>query len=155
MAGNSWLSHLPARAAGQREQKQPEDGYEVMKVIGPQGNKEAGSPAPGGTVNLILSLSSPGDDLVQVLDQPAQAGESVDETAEPVHRVRDLPPPPPPTVVQLHHMTFILCCTRLPVLCPSHPPPLSLSLSTLCLSLLPIKPFGGGARGFWKILWVV
>lgn len=89
MAGNSWPSHLPAKAAGQREEKQLEDGYEVMKLIGPRSSKAAGSPASGGTVNLILNLSNPGDSLVQVLDQPAQAGESVDETAEPVHRVRN------------------------------------------------------------------
>lgn len=75
-------------AAGQREEKQSEDGYEVMKIIGPRSKKEVGSPASGGTVNLILNLRNPGDSLVQVLDQPAQAAGSVDETAEPVHRVR-------------------------------------------------------------------
>lgn len=59
--------------------------------MGPQSNKEAGSPASGGTVNLVLNLGYPGDGLVQVLGQPAQAGESVDESAEPVHRVRNTP----------------------------------------------------------------
>lgn len=115
------------KAAGQREEKQLEDGYEVMKLIGPQSNKEAGSPASGGTVNLILNLSNPGDSLVQVLDQPTQAGESADESAEPVHRVRSSltasHQKSPETVVQLHHMTFMLCRTRLSVLCPSHSPP--------------------------------
>ena len=28
------------------------------------------------------------------------------------------------------------------------------SLSPLCLTPLPVKTFGGAARGFWKILWV-
>lgn len=76
-------------AGGQREEKQSEDGYEVMKIIGPHSNKEAGSPASGGTVNLILNLSNHGDSLVQVLDLPAEAGESLEESTEPIHRVRN------------------------------------------------------------------
>lgn len=114
-----------------------------MRVIGPQSNKEAGSPAPGGTVNLILSLSNPGDGLVQVLDQPTQAVESVDETAEPVHRVRDLLPVPTDAVVQLHHMTFILWGTRLPVLCPSHSP----SFLSLSQHAVPQSP---AYKTFWR-----
>lgn len=70
-----------------------------MRSIGPQMSdatnpsvlvvKEDGSPALRGTVNLILSLSQAGDSLVQVPDQPAQAGGLLDQSAEPVHRVRN------------------------------------------------------------------
>lgn len=89
----------------------------MMKSIGPQMSsatnppvlvvQEAGGPAVGGTVNLILSLSKTGDSLEQAPPRPAPP--------EPVHRVRDaswahtqspphpllffglhLSPPPPP-----------------------------------------------------------
>ncbi|TNN58098.1 Spectrin beta chain, non-erythrocytic 2 [Liparis tanakae] len=90
-------SPLPSRHAAQQEEKQLEDGYEVMNSIEPQDGKaisskspkssivvlkEPSSPALGGTVNLILSFGGQGDSRVQVLDPPA-----VDETSEPVHRV--------------------------------------------------------------------
>lgn len=50
--------------------------------------KEPGSPALGGTVNLILSFNNTGDSQVQVLDPPARTDEVVEENSEPVHRVR-------------------------------------------------------------------
>lgn len=141
-----------------------EDGYEVMKIIGPQSSKEAGSPASGGTVNLILDLSNHGDSLVQVLGQPAQAGESEDESGtEPVHRVRHSLSVLTPNVSRqrcatashdLHPLLHTSPCP-LSFTFPPTLPTFFFSLSTLCLSLLPIKTFGGGARGFWKILWVV
>lgn len=98
---------LSPRHAELQEEKQLEDGYEVMKSIGPQSGeatcsespsfvkpsivvlKEPSSPALGGTVNLILSLGNTGDSQVQVLDPPARMDEVVDETFEPVHRVRN------------------------------------------------------------------
>lgn len=103
-AGDSWPSSLPPRQAEQQEEKQLEDGYEVMKSIGPRSGestssespkpsivvlKEPNSPALGGMVNLILSLGNTGDSQVQVLDPPARTDEVVDETSEPVHRVRN------------------------------------------------------------------
>lgn len=101
--GSVCPSHLPA---GQREEKPVEDGYEVMKIIGPRRHKHAGSPASAGTVNLILNLSHPGDSLVQVLEQPAQAAESADESAQRLHRVREWPATWPHQVAK--HRTFIL-----------------------------------------------
>ncbi|XP_008299516.1 spectrin beta chain, non-erythrocytic 2 isoform X6 [Stegastes partitus] len=77
------------------EEKQSEDGYEVMNSIGPQGDfpktnimvlKEGSSPPTGGTVNLILSFGNTGDSQVQVFDLPARTDEVVEETSEPVHR---------------------------------------------------------------------
>ncbi|XP_034096924.1 spectrin beta chain, non-erythrocytic 1 isoform X8 [Gymnodraco acuticeps] len=95
-------SSLPQRQAEQQEEKQFEDGYEVMNSIGPRGGeapssespkssivilKEPGSPALGGTVNLILSFGGQGDSQVQVLENtPARTEEVVEETSEPVHR---------------------------------------------------------------------
>lgn len=129
-----------------------------MKSIGPQVSnllvlKEAGSPPLRGTVNLILNLSKAGDGLVQVPDRAAP--DRLDQSAEPVHRVRAAPMSAD-AVGRLHHMTSPLLHTF-----PSFglhtlsPPPFFISLSTLCLISLPIKAFGGGARGFWKTLGVV
>lgn len=141
-----------------------------MKSIGPQicnttnpvtVVKESGSPAFRGTVNLILNLSKTGDSLVQVPDQPAQAAGLLEQTAEAVHRVRSSlvahlsGQKSPKAVLQRHHMTSS-SAAHASVLWPSHfLPLLFISLSTLRLIFLPIKTFGGGARGFWKILWVV
>lgn len=102
--GDSRRSSLPLRQAEQeQEEKQLEDGYEVMNSIGPRSGeatssesprpsivllKKPGSPALGGTVNLILSFGNTGDSQVQVLDSPARTDEVVEETSEPVHRVR-------------------------------------------------------------------
>ncbi|XP_034754197.1 uncharacterized protein LOC117960420 isoform X5 [Etheostoma cragini] len=84
------------------EEKQLEDGYEVMNSIGPRGGeptssespkpsivvlKEPNSPALGGTVNLILSFGNSEDSQVQVLELPARMDQLVEKTAEPVHRV--------------------------------------------------------------------
>ncbi|KAG7999958.1 Spectrin beta chain [Nibea albiflora] len=101
--GDSRRSSLPLRQAEQeQEEKQLEDGYEVMNSIGPRSGeatsaespkpsivllKKPGSPALGGTVNLILSFGNTGDSQVQVLDSPARTDEVVEETSEPVHRV--------------------------------------------------------------------
>ncbi|XP_034754196.1 uncharacterized protein LOC117960420 isoform X4 [Etheostoma cragini] len=83
------------------EEKQLEDGYEVMNSIGPRGGeptssespkpsivvlKEPNSPALGGTVNLILSFGNSEDSQVQVLELPARMDQLVEKTAEPVHR---------------------------------------------------------------------
>ncbi|XP_010787794.1 uncharacterized protein mymx isoform X6 [Notothenia coriiceps] len=102
-AGDGPPSSLPQRQAEQQEEKQFEDGYEVMNSIGPRGGeapssespkssivilKEPGSPALGGTVNLILSFGGQGDSQVQVLENTlARTEEVVEETSEPVHRV--------------------------------------------------------------------
>lgn len=140
-----------------------------MKSIGPQSCKARNPPvmvvketsSPGGAVNLILNLSNTGDSLVQVHDQPPQAGRLQDETTEPVHRVRNSLissyQKSPNTVLQLHHLHSLLYTFHVSVLWPSRPPHNLFfpSPSTLCLIFLPIKTFGGGARGFWKILWVV
>ncbi|XP_037637681.1 uncharacterized protein LOC119495375 isoform X3 [Sebastes umbrosus] len=94
--GDRQPSSLPPRQAEQQEEKQLEDGYEVMNSIGPRGSpespkpsivvlKEPSSPALGGTVNLILSFGGQGDSQVQVLDPPG-TDEVVEETSEPVHR---------------------------------------------------------------------
>lgn len=103
MTGGSQPSSLPPRQAEQQEEKQLEDGYEVMNSIGPRSGKgsssespkssivvlkEPSSPALGGTVNLILSFGNKGDSQVQVVDPPARTDEVVEETSEPVHRVR-------------------------------------------------------------------
>lgn len=83
------------------EEKQLEDGYEIMKSIGPRRSedtssespkssivvlKEPGSPALGGTVNLILSFGNTGDSQVQVLDPPARMDDVENGTSEPIHR---------------------------------------------------------------------
>ncbi|KAL7383084.1 hypothetical protein ABVT39_004657 [Epinephelus coioides] len=100
-AGDSRPSSLPPTQAEQQDEKQFEDGYEVMNSIGPRGGeatssespkpsivvlKEPSSPALGGTVNLILSFGNTGDSQVQVLDPPARTDEVEEETSEPVHR---------------------------------------------------------------------
>ncbi|XP_071337194.1 uncharacterized protein [Trachinotus anak] len=100
-AGDSQSLSLLPRQAEQQEEKQIDDGYEVMNSIGPRGSvasssespkpsivvlKEPNSPTLGGTVNLILSFGNTGDSQVQVLDPPARTDEVVEETAEPVHR---------------------------------------------------------------------
>lgn len=76
-----------------------------MNSIGPRGRevsssespkpsivvlKDPGSPALGGTVNLILSFGNTGENQVQVLDPPARTDEVVEEILEPVHRVRNI-----------------------------------------------------------------
>ncbi|KAM9364941.1 uncharacterized protein mymx [Pholidichthys leucotaenia] len=92
---NQSSSPLPGHT--EQEEKQSEDGYEVMKSIGPQGDsptanivvlKESSSCSPpvGGTVNLILSFGNTGDSQVQVLD-PVETDEAAGETSEAVHRV--------------------------------------------------------------------
>ncbi|XP_056251771.1 uncharacterized protein LOC130181529 isoform X4 [Seriola aureovittata] len=101
-AGDSQSSSLLPRQTGQQEEKQIEDGYEVMNSIGPRGGeasssespkpsivvlKEPNSPTLGGTVNLILSFGNTGDSQVQLLDPPARTDEVVEDTSEPVHRV--------------------------------------------------------------------
>lgn len=103
-AGASRPSSMPLRQAEQQVDKQFEDGYEVMKSIGSRSGeanssespkpsivvlKEPSSPALGGTVNLIFSLGNTGDSQVQVLDPPSRTDEVVEETSEPVHRVRN------------------------------------------------------------------
>ncbi|XP_039995004.1 uncharacterized protein LOC120796340 isoform X3 [Xiphias gladius] len=100
-AGDSQTSSPLARQAEQQEERQIEDGYEVMNSIGPRGGeasssespkpsivvlKEPSSPALGGTVNLILSFGNAGDSQVQVLDSPARTDEVSEDTSEPVHR---------------------------------------------------------------------
>lgn len=88
---------MPSHAEKHKEEPS-EDGYEIMNSIGPQDDppkanvlvlKEGSSPPVGGTVNLILSFGNTGDSQVQVLDLPAGTKEVVEETSEPVHRVRD------------------------------------------------------------------
>ncbi|XP_029962770.1 uncharacterized protein mymx isoform X3 [Salarias fasciatus] len=95
-ARDSRLSPLQPRRVEQYEEKQAEDGYEVMNSIGPPGEspkanvvvlKENNSPPLGSTVNLILSFGNAGDSQVQVLDLPAEAEEAAEEASEPVHRV--------------------------------------------------------------------
>lgn len=51
-------------------------------------SSSSSSPPLGGTVNLILSFGNTGDSQVQVLDLPAGSDQVVEETSEPVHRVR-------------------------------------------------------------------
>ncbi|XP_069394664.1 uncharacterized protein [Paralichthys olivaceus] len=102
VSGDSRPSSLPPRQTEQQEEKQLEDGYEVMNSIGPMGGeaslpesakpsivvlKEPSSPTLGGTVNLILSFGNTGDSQVQVLEPPAGTEEVVEDTSEPVHRV--------------------------------------------------------------------
>ncbi|XP_068597455.1 LOW QUALITY PROTEIN: uncharacterized protein [Brachionichthys hirsutus] len=93
---------LLLRQAEEREETQSEDGYAVMKSIGPPGGeaaasespkpasivvlKEPSSPSLGSTVNLILSFGNSGDSQAQVLDSAARTDEVVDKTSEPVHR---------------------------------------------------------------------
>lgn len=102
--------------------------------------KEAGSPALRGTVNLILNLSKTGDSLAQVPDQPAQAGGFLEQTAEPVHRVRNQRSP---NAVQSHH-DLILCCTRFRSLAFtfSPPPPFYLPQHTV--------PHFSAYKSFWR-----
>lgn len=114
MTAGSQLSSLPPRQAEQREEKQLEDGYEVMNSIGPLSEsqspkssvvvlKEPSSPSLGGTVNLILSFGNKGESQVQVVDPPARMDEVAEETSEPVHRVRS-------TVISSHcHNTGQQC----------------------------------------------
>ncbi|XP_034040277.1 uncharacterized protein LOC117522969 [Thalassophryne amazonica] len=98
-AGDSQTSAL--RQNEQQDEKQLEDGYEVMNSIeGLSGEtnssespkpsilflKEPSSPTLGGTVNLILSFSNAEDSKAQVVESPARMDEVVEETAEPVHR---------------------------------------------------------------------
>ncbi|KAG7230068.1 hypothetical protein INR49_009788 [Caranx melampygus] len=100
-AGDSQSSPLLPRQTEQLEEKQTEDGYEVMNSIGPRGSeastpespkpsivvlKDPNSPSLGGTVNLILSFGNTGDSQVQVLDPPAGMDEVVEDTSQPVHR---------------------------------------------------------------------
>lgn len=172
-AGDGPPSSLPQRQAEQQEEKQFEDGYEVMNSIGPRGGeapssespkssivilKEPGSPALGGTVNLILSFGGQGDSQVQVLENtPARTEEVVEETSEPVHRVRNTHCHQSalwedPVIGYIH----LSPCMGSPSCCCSFlSPPLAFTSSFFPLSLLPVKPFGGAARGFWKILLVV
>lgn len=109
--------------------------------------KEAGSPALRGTVNLILNLSKTGDGLVQVPDQPAQAGGLLDQTAEPVHRVRNALVLIA-TVTQQHSAVaphdLILCCTRFCSLAFtfSPPPPFYLPQHTV--------PHFSAYKSFWR-----
>ncbi|XP_044229017.1 spectrin beta chain, non-erythrocytic 1 isoform X5 [Thunnus albacares] len=100
-AGDSQFSVLPSTQAEQQDEKQSEDGYELMNSIGSRGAeasssespkpsvmvlKEPSSPSLGGTVNLIFSFGNTGDSQVQVLDPPARTDEVVEKTSEPVHR---------------------------------------------------------------------
>uniref|UniRef100_A0A3Q1G9E3 Uncharacterized LOC110949300 n=1 Tax=Acanthochromis polyacanthus TaxID=80966 RepID=A0A3Q1G9E3_9TELE len=94
-ARDSQPSSLLPRHVEKHEEKQLEDGYEVMSSIGAPGDspkanimvlKESSSPPSGGTVNLILSFGNTGDSKVQVLDLPATVDEVVEETSEPIHR---------------------------------------------------------------------
>lgn len=93
------------------QEKQIEDGYEVMKngyevmnSFSPRAGetslsespkpsitvlKDPGGPALGSTVNLILSFGNTAESQVQVLDLPAKTDEVMEDTAEPVHRVRN------------------------------------------------------------------
>ncbi|XP_056148339.1 spectrin beta chain, non-erythrocytic 2 [Lampris incognitus] len=86
-------------------EKRSEDGYEVMKSIGPQGGevassespkppilllKEPSSPTRGGTVNLILSFGNSGDGQDQLLEPPPKMEEAAGETSEPIHRDQSL-----------------------------------------------------------------
>lgn len=93
-------SHVLSRHVEEHEDSQSDDGYEIMKSVGPQDEspkanivvlKEGNSPPIGGTVNLILSFGNTGDTQVEVLDLPSQADEVVEETSEAVHRVRNTP----------------------------------------------------------------
>ncbi|XP_074531898.1 uncharacterized protein mymx isoform X2 [Halichoeres trimaculatus] len=86
------------------DEKQLDDGYEVMNSIQtPPGSesaspespkpsivvlKDPGSPALGGTVNLILSFANTGESQVQVLETPKVE----EEACEPVHRPAALHP---------------------------------------------------------------
>ncbi|XP_069546160.1 uncharacterized protein [Brachyistius frenatus] len=94
-ARDSQPSSLLLKHTEQLEEKQYEDGYEVMNSIGQQGDspkanivvlKESSSPPVGGTVSLILSFGNTGDSQVQVLDLPAGTDEVEVEPSEPVHR---------------------------------------------------------------------
>ncbi|MEQ2236110.1 hypothetical protein ILYODFUR_009095, partial [Ilyodon furcidens] len=76
------------------EERQSEDGYEIMNRISPRGSspkanmvvKEGSSPPVGGAVNLILSFGNTGGSQVQVLDLQEGTDELIKETSEPVHR---------------------------------------------------------------------
>ncbi|XP_041865987.1 uncharacterized protein LOC121655431 isoform X2 [Melanotaenia boesemani] len=95
-ATDSCPSPQQSKHTEQQEEKQSEDGYEIMNSIGPLGDhpkanimvlKENSSPPLGGAVNLIFSFGNPGDSQVQVFDPPVKTDEIVEETSEPVHRV--------------------------------------------------------------------
>ncbi|XP_047459002.1 uncharacterized protein LOC125018769 isoform X3 [Mugil cephalus] len=92
---DSQPSRVLPRHAEEHEEMQSDDGYEIMKSVGPQDDspkanivvlKEGNSPPVGGTVNLILSFGNTGDSQVEVVDLPPQTDEVVEETSEPVHR---------------------------------------------------------------------
>ncbi|XP_041865988.1 spectrin beta chain, non-erythrocytic 1 isoform X3 [Melanotaenia boesemani] len=94
-ATDSCPSPQQSKHTEQQEEKQSEDGYEIMNSIGPLGDhpkanimvlKENSSPPLGGAVNLIFSFGNPGDSQVQVFDPPVKTDEIVEETSEPVHR---------------------------------------------------------------------
>lgn len=130
-----------------------------MKSIGPQSSKTRNPPVmvvketsrPGGAVNLILNLSNTGDSLVQVPDQPAQAGELLDETAEPVHRVRNSLissyQKSTNSVLQLHHLHPLLYTFHISVLWPSCPPPLFFFFSSLPQHAV---PHFSAYKNFWR-----
>uniref|UniRef100_A0A3B4YTW6 Uncharacterized LOC111658905 n=1 Tax=Seriola lalandi dorsalis TaxID=1841481 RepID=A0A3B4YTW6_SERLL len=120
-AGDSQSSSLLPRQTGQQEEKQIEDGYEVMNSIGPRGGeasssespkpsivvlKEPNSPTLGGTVNLILSFGNTGDSQVQLLDPPARTDEVVEDTSEPVHRDQSM------SLLSVHMDLDGACCQR-------------------------------------------
>lgn len=137
-----------------------EDGYEIMNGIGakadsPKTNmvvlKESSSQQ---AVNLILSFGGSGDSQVQVLDPPLQTDAEAEEPFELVHRVRSSTS----RSIPAHHSDSALGFPSFTVSAPLAsclPFFLVLSCSPLRLNLLPVKAFGGAARGFWKTLWVV
>ncbi|XP_068183911.1 spectrin beta chain, non-erythrocytic 1 isoform X2 [Antennarius striatus] len=101
-AGDGQPLSLSLRQAEQQKEKHLEDGYEVMKSIGPAGSdvpsaespkpsivvlKEPSTPSLGSTINLILSFGNTGDSQGQVPDPAARTNGVVDETSEPVHRL--------------------------------------------------------------------
>ncbi|XP_019726187.1 uncharacterized protein mymx isoform X3 [Hippocampus comes] len=87
--------------AQQPEEKQLEDGYEVMKSItqwdgeAPRSEsptqslmviREPSSSSLAGMVNLILRFGNAGNSHVQMVDQSVSNDEVVEETSEPLHR---------------------------------------------------------------------
>ncbi|XP_051936359.1 uncharacterized protein LOC127610357 isoform X6 [Hippocampus zosterae] len=87
--------------AQQPEEKQLEDGYEVMKSItqwdgeAPRSEsptqslmviREPSSSSVGGMVNLILRFGNAGNSHFQMVDQSVSNDEVVEETSEPLHR---------------------------------------------------------------------
>ncbi|XP_017279839.1 uncharacterized protein LOC108240684 isoform X2 [Kryptolebias marmoratus] len=97
-------SRPSSSTAEQHEERQSDDGYEIMNRIGPRAEspkanitvlKESSSPTMGDAVNLILSFNNTGDGQVQVLDsQPSRTDVTMEETSEPLHRP-SLPPSSP------------------------------------------------------------